>query len=72
MDFHIFQGYFALLWLCPNHNAELFVPILVWGHCAIFTDILQPFFMKAFSFCLELTELLYLQLLLQDSLWDQL
>ena len=49
---------FALLWLRPYHNAELFVPILVWSHCAIFYRHFATCFCESFSFCLEPVELL--------------
>ena len=48
IDFHIFMAIFALLWQCPYHNAELFVPILVWGHCAIFYGHFTTCFHESF------------------------
>ena len=48
IDFHIFMAIFALLWLHPYHNAELFVPILVWGHCAIFYRHFTTCFCESF------------------------
>ena len=71
--FSHFYGHFALLWLCPYHNAELFVPILVRGDCAIFyRHFMTCFHGSFFHFVLNQLNCFYLQLLLQDSIWDQL